>query len=184
MTKRALILVVLLLLASRRSLLADGGRLRFSKTAGPFLVTLFTTPEPLTPGPADFSVMVQNAKTNDILSDAQIVLTLTSVDHPDQILRAAATHGNATNRLLQAAEFDLPGSSSKSSEWKLHINVEQGREAASLDEPIEVQAGSRKTMLVWIFGALPILALFLFVLHQRQRASIVRRPRVETTSKI
>lgn len=168
MTKRLLVLIVLLLTVSATTF-ADGGRLRFSQTSGPFLVTLFTAPEPLTRGPADFSIMVQDAKTGDILPDAKVTLLLTSVQ--GNILRAVASHGIATNRLLQAAQFDLPTSGN----WSVHVDVQQGSQSSSVDANVSVQPGSRKAVLVWIFAVLPLVALLLFTLHQRQKAFLARR---------
>jgi hypothetical protein len=166
-TKRLLLLALLVSLST--TALADGGRLRFSTLSGPFLITLFTTPEPLTPGPVDFSVMVQDAKTGDILSDAQITLQL--ISSHGRVIHATANHGIATNRLLQAAEFDIPSSGT----WKIHLDIHQGTQTASLDADIPVQPGSRKTILVWVFTLLPLLALLLFILHQRQKAFLARR---------
>jgi hypothetical protein len=149
---------------------ADGGRLRFSKIAGPFLVTLFTTPEPLTPGPADFSVMVQDAKTSAILSDAQVTVTLTPRDAASTPLVETASHGIATNRLLQSADFNLP----KSGVWKLHLVIKDGAQSAAMDAPIEIEKGSRQLILIWIFATLPLLAILLFTLHQKQKLRLAR----------
>ena len=163
------ILLLLMLPAISAAAHADGGRLRFSKPAGPFLVTLFTTPEPLTPGPTDFSVMIQDVKSGDILSDAAVAMKLTS----DQgaTIDASASHGIATNRLLQAAEFNIPSSGN----WHLHLDVRQGTLTSSVDADISVQTGSRKAVLAWIFALLPLLAVLLFILHQRQKAFLARR---------
>ena len=166
MMKRILIFALLTLATNA---FADGGRLRFSKPAGPFLVTLFTTPEPLTPGPADFSVMVQDAKSGDVLSDALVTLHLTSSQGGS--ISVAASHGIAVNRLLEAAQFNIPTSGT----WTLHLDVQQGTQHSSLDSDIPVQPGSRKAALVWVFALLPVLALLLFILHQRQKAFLARR---------
>ena len=168
MTRRNLSLILLLLCLSLTAF-ADGGRLRFSKPAGPFLVTLFTTPEPLTPGPADFSVMIQDAKTGDILSDAVVTLKLTP--SAGATINVLASHGIATNRLLQAAQFDIPSSGN----WHVHLNVTQGTQTSSVDEDIPVQPGSRKAALAWVFALLPLVAVLLFILHQRQKAFLERR---------
>ena len=168
MLKRCSVLTLFLLCLSCTAF-ADGGRLRFSNAAGPFLVTLFTTPEPLTPGPSDFSVMIQDAKTGDILSDAAVSLQLTS--NQGATINAVASHGIATNRLLQAAQFDIPSSGN----WHVHLDVTQGTQTSSLVEDISVQPGSRKAALAWVFALLPVLAVLLFILHQRQKAFLARR---------
>ena len=168
MTSR-LICVAVLFISLSATAFADGGRLRFSKPSGPFLVTLFTTPEPLTPGPSDFSVMIQDAKTGDILSDAAVTLQLTSAQ--GVTINAVATHGIATNRLLQAAQFNIPSSGN----WHLHLDIQQGTKTSSVDADMPVQQGSRRAALVWTFTALPLLAILLFILHQRQKAFLGKR---------
>lgn len=168
MAKRLPMLVLLCMIVSSAAF-ADGGRLRFSRPAGPFLVTLFTTPEPLTPGPTDFSVMIQDAKSGDILSDAHVILKLTSSQ--GAVISAVASHGIATNRLLQAAQFNVPSGGN----WKLHLDVEQGTDTSSVDADIPVQPGSRKTVLVGAFAILPVIAILLFILHQRQKIFLMRR---------
>lgn len=167
MTKslRSASLCALIACLTSQAAYADSGRLRFSKTAGPFQVTLFTTPEPLTPGPADFSVMVQDAATGQILSNAEVLLQL---DQPGaSSIHAQATHALATNKLLQAAEFSLPFAGS----WHLHLDITQASAHAAIDTDIAVQPGSRNTLLIWLFALLPCFAVGLFVLHQRQKLS-------------
>lgn len=176
--KRA-IFILLLTAGLCSSTFADGGRLRFSRTAGPFLVTLFTTPEPLTPGPSDFSVLVQDAKSGDILSDARVTFKL-NLSGTAETVQAVATHGIATNRLLQAAAVNLPASGP----WMLHVEVQQSTRSATLDFPIPVEPGSRRTTVIWIFASLPPLVIVLFLLHQRQKAYLARRQFAATTRKI
>jgi hypothetical protein len=142
----------------------DGGRLRFSKTAGPFLVTLFTTPEPLSPGPADFSVMVQDAATSHVLSDATIQMHLTAPD--GRVVEANALRGAAVNKLLSAADVSLFASGT----WHLEVDIRQGSRRGDCESTIVVEPGSRTTMLVWIFALLPVLACLLFCLNQLQKA--------------
>ena len=157
------ILLLLLCLCSRA--LADGGRLRFSRASGPFQVTLFTSPEPLTPGPSDFSVMVQDRATGDILQDATVTLDL---DQQDRHAHAIALHRLATNKLMQAADLTL----TSSGQWKVHLVIEQAGRSSTIDESLTVEAGSRQAKIVWVFATLPVLAIFLFVLHQGQKNRI------------
>ncbi len=144
---------------------ADGGRLRFSKPAGPFLVTLFTMPEPLTPGPADFSVMVQDSATGHVLSDAAIQMHWTGPD--GRVIEANALRGTAVNKLLSAANVSLPSSGT----WHLEIDIQQGSRVGECGSTIIVEPGSRVAGLVWTFALLPVLACLLFVLNQRQKAN-------------
>ena len=164
-----LIILAMLSIFLCRAALADGGHLRFSQAAGPFQVTLFTTPEPLTPGPADFSVMVQDGTTNQVLQDADIEITLTGPD--GRVVAAHARAGLATNRLLQAANVVLPVVGA----WHVSVVVKQGGRAGSCDGALAVGAGSRRSYLVWIFSLLPVFATMLFVLNQKQKANVSPR---------
>ena len=157
-------LCALLLGAAFQQAPADSGRLRSSKPAGPFLVTLFTMPEPLTPGPADFSVMVQDAASGQILSDAAVTLDLDTSD--GKALHVEAGHAAATNKLLQAAEFSIPSTGV----WHVHLDISQANRHAACETEIVVQPGSRTSLLVWIFALFPVAAIALFVLHQRQKS--------------
>jgi hypothetical protein len=145
---------------------ADGGRLRFSKPAGSFTVTLFTTPEPLTAGPADLSVMVQDTASGEIISDGDIQLRL--VGPAGQVLQTAAKSGMAANKLLEAADVNLSGPGT----WHLQVSVQQGSRTGVCAAELLVEPGSRKAMIIWIFALMPVVAILLFVLHQRQKSRV------------
>jgi len=164
------LLIIILFLCCGQAF-ADGGRLRFSTVSGPFLITLFSTPEPLTPGPIDLSVMVQDVKSGEVLSDAHVGIDLQQQNGDGSTIHAEATHSRAVNKLLQAADIEIPASGS----WRMCITVQQGSHSTVLDAVIPVEPGSRKTKLVWIFGSLPALALVLFVLHQLQKNQLQTR---------
>ena len=59
---------------------ADGGLLRARQEAGPFIVSIFTAPEPLRAGPVEVSVLVQSSG-GGVLTDA--VVDLSSSPPPD-----------------------------------------------------------------------------------------------------
>ena len=168
--KIRLFILVMLSVFACSAAFADGGHLRFSQAAGPFQVTLFTAPEPLTPGPADFSVMVQDGTSNQVLQDADIEITLTGPDA--RVVVAQARAGLATNKLLQAANVTLPVVGA----WHVSVQVKQGGRVGSCDGDVVVGAGSRKSSLVWIFSLLPVFATMLFVLNQKQKNKVQPPP--------
>ncbi len=170
MNRRPLLALLLLVIAlsTHRAAQADGGRLRFSKTAGPFLITLFTTPEPLTPGPADFSVMIQDAETGKILPDAVVTMDWSSAGR--ETIRARTRQNVATNKLLTAAEIVLPAAA----DWHLQMHVEEASRSAACETDIRVEPGSRTALLVWIFALIPFVCVGLFLLHQRQKLLLNR----------
>lgn len=146
-------------------LAADGGRIRLHQQAGPFLVTLFTTPDPLVSGPADFSVAVERADAPGVLEDAEVTLILTAPDGSRQA--ASATHQAATTRFLQAANLQLAQSGS----WQLRVMIAEGAQAAECSTSFNVEpqtvVGSG---LLWQLLALPV-GVLLYILHRRRKAA-------------
>ena len=63
-------------LAHARQTRGDGGFLRLCERSGPYQVAVFTSPTPLRVGPVDFSVLLQDAATGTVLSDARIVFRI------------------------------------------------------------------------------------------------------------
>lgn len=159
-------LILMTLLAVAPLALADGGRLRFRQAAGPFIVTLFTTPDPLSAGPADFSVAVERAGVQGMVQDADVTFLLTPLDGGDRIV-LRASHDAATSRFLEAANFTLP----RAGQWRVTVVVEQGSDAGKCSDTLDVApAGLVSNQIGWNV-LLVLSAVVLFLLHQaRKRA--------------
>jgi hypothetical protein len=152
---------------------ADGGRLSLHERAGPFTVTLFTTPDPLTQGSADFSVAVERpgdqSQNQGLVEDAKVTLILTPLDATHsgsaQRLVLAATHAAASSAFLQAANFTLPAPGL----WKVTVVVEQGRDLGECSGIIDVLPYQVATdEIAWHIAAVP-LAMLLFAIHQARK---------------
>jgi len=154
-----------LLLLGVRSACADGGRLRLHEPAGPFVVTLFTSPDPLTEGQADFSVAVERRETQGLVQDATVTLILTPVDGKEDHLVLRASHDAATSRFLQAANFSLP----RSGVWRIAVIVQQGADVGRCSGQIEVLPRKLITdQIAWEIAGVPII-LSLFAIHRRRK---------------
>lgn len=161
----------LLLLCAATSALADGGRVRLHEQAGPFIVTLFTTPDPLRPGEADFSVAVERSGQEGLDQDADVTFTLTPAEGQGRPIVLHASHAQATSRFLQAANFTLP----HSGVWNIAIHLREGTDQGSCHGQIDVLAPNLITdEVAWEIAAVPIVVL-LFLLHQWRKRSILRR---------
>ena len=110
-----------LLFACTAHLRMRGGRLQMRQTAGPFIVSLFSTPETLGVGPADLSAMVEQREGGSVLLDADLVITLTPRTAGRPIV-ARLSHAHATNRLLQDAIVRLP----HAGRWHALVQVSTG----------------------------------------------------------
>lgn len=173
-------LLLLLLLALTGRALADGGRLRFHEAAGPFIVTFFTMPDPLTPGRADFSVAIERPGETGIVSDAKVVFVLTQPDSKTKPLILYASHSQASTRFLQAANFSLPHDGL----WLVTVHVSSGGQMGTCSGEIRVNPPNLITNEVaWQIAIVPILVL-LFLLHQWRKRYVDRsRKRLRSVAK-
>jgi hypothetical protein len=147
---------------------ADGGRLQLRQAAGPFVVSLFTTPESLAVGPADLSVMVEEQGGNSVLLDPDVVVMLTPEDASISPVIAHLSHAHATNRLLQDAVVQL----ARAGRWHAVIHVSEAGRQASVATEVTVANYSARRGTVWFFAVLPLcaIALFAWVQVEKQRA--------------
>lgn len=113
-------LAAVLLLA--QPLGANGGTVRISsEPVGPYFVTVYSSPTPLRTGELDVSVLVQDS-TQRVLTPVVVVdarpLSLEEGITAEPI-RRTADRAQATNKLFQAAKFDVeaPG------EWEFRITI-------------------------------------------------------------
>ena len=68
--------VSILLMLAQAIALADGGAVELRKEAGAFVITVFTSPAPLSSGPVDVSLLLQNRNGLEPLLDADVSLLL------------------------------------------------------------------------------------------------------------
>jgi hypothetical protein len=101
MTNPKLLLPVAIMLA-QASALADGGTVQLRQDAGPFVITVFTSPAPLSAGPVDISLLLQNRNGLEPVLDANVSLLLRANASGSEI-RARPTREQAQNKLLYAA---------------------------------------------------------------------------------
>jgi hypothetical protein len=144
----------------------DGGTLRASRASGPFVVSVFTSPEPLRAGPVDISVLAQARDGGTVVLDATVALQLRAPDGTEQ--RLLASHGAATNRLLQAATVELP----VPGRWLLDATVRRGDGVATVAVPLDIAVATPRLAAQWPALALPGVCVLLFMYRQRTR----RRP--------
>ena len=165
------LLAVLAVFACVNPAFADGGRLRFRRPAGPFIVTLFTTPDPLTRGRADFSVAIERAGMPGLVEDAHVEIILTPAEGHGRQIALYASHAQATSKWLQAANFSLPARGL----WRVTVLVRRGQETGQCSGEVRVRsAGARD--LTWDILPVPLAAL-LFLLHENQKRKYNRNRR-------
>jgi hypothetical protein len=147
----------------------DGGSVCLSAKKGGYRITVFSAPTPFRAGPVDISVLVQDAGTGEPVPQARVTVRLSKPGQP--ALEYPATQEAATNKLLHAAQFDLP----QPGRWNLEVRVEGLHGPAVVGG--ELEAGEPLPrwleMAPWI--GWPAVAVALFGIHQllvRRRARL------------
>jgi hypothetical protein len=165
------VLIALVLGCSAITLHADGGRLQLRQAGGPFVVSLFSTPESLAVGPADLSVMVEEQGSGNVLLDADVTVTLTPEADGIAPVIAHLSHAHATNRLLQDAVVQLP----RAGRWRAVVHLSDAGREASVATDLTVANYSARRGTVWFFLLLPVGAVALFVWVQVAKRRMRRR---------
>ena len=139
---------------------ADGGTVQFKKSAGPFSITVFTTPSPLRSGPVDISLMIQSSDNQQPLLDCVTEVQLRK--EGEVSIRSEATHGAAQNKLFYAAQVRVP----KSGVWDLDVTIWRGDDSAKVSGAITFAASNPVLLVYWRSLAIPPLFISLFALNQ------------------
>jgi hypothetical protein len=162
-TMRSMICLFLALsfvLYSPSFLRADGGSIRLSERKGGYWITVFSAPSPFRAGPVDISVLVQDSVTGQPLPQARVTVRMTRIGQP--ALEYPATQEVATNKLLQAAQFELPAPGL----WELEVRVEGSQGSAVLACEVEAAKRLPRWHSVWLWFTWPALAIALFAFHR------------------
>jgi hypothetical protein len=135
---------------------ADGGAVLLSERRGPLLVTVFASPTPLRAGPVDFSVLVQDASSGEPVLQSKVKLCLRKPG--TQALQLPATHEAATNKLLQAVQFELPDAG----RWRLDVEVEGSGSAVVFSGELEAGPPLPRWRELWPWIGWPVCVIGLF----------------------
>ena len=150
---------------------ADGGKVEFQHTAGPFVVTLFTD-APIYLRTGDISVMIQDRNTREPVLDARVGFTFRSEN--GNTVEAKATREQAVNKLLYAAAVTFP----ESGRWQVEIDVSRGMDAASTTGEITIVPSESRLSSYWGYFLIPPIGIILFVLHQWLKLGNQRNDRI------
>ena len=148
---------------------ADGGTVRLSEQKGSYRISVFTAPTPLRAGPVDISVLVQEADTGEVASKVQVTIKAVRRGFPGVVLQHPATTEAATNKLYQAANFDLP----EPGWYSVEVSIDGARGQAQVRFDVEAAEPLPSWRAMWPWVGWPIVAILLFGIHQflvRRRA--------------
>jgi hypothetical protein len=156
-----LLLTLVAILAPAR-LFADGGTVQLRKEAGALLITVFTSPSPLSAGPADVSLLLQKRNGLEPVLDANVSMQLRT-DASDTEIHARPTRQQAQNKLLYAVPVTL----SESGKWRLALTIFRNGERTDTTGTIDVAPAPAKALSYWSYIAFPPLMIALFVVRER-----------------
>jgi hypothetical protein len=166
--------MALIFLAASPGARADGGAVIAQETANDLTVTIFASPAPLRAGPADISVMLQDAKTGEPVLDRNVVVSVSSLDvsagaawvppccSMESSSAVRATHANAQNKLLQSANVIVPTSGPVA----VAVRID---DSAPIVANLEARPPLPPAAAYWPYLALPPLAIGLFAINRRAR---------------
>jgi hypothetical protein len=151
----------------------DGGSVYLSAEKDGYRITVFAAPSPLRAGPVDISVLVQDAQTGAPLPQARVTVRMARIGQP--ALEHPATQETATNKLLRAAQFELP----EPGRWHIEVQVEGVHGLAMVGDELEAAAPLPRWRELWPWIGWPALVVALFGIHQalvRRKGSDTIRP--------
>jgi cytochrome c oxidase assembly factor CtaG len=98
----------------------DGDVVRLQENSGRFRISVFTAPDPLSAGPCDISVLVQDRNSGEIVLDAPVSL---AIDPPDSVhgppAEVAATTEASSMKLVKSGTMNL----TREGAWNLRVLV-------------------------------------------------------------
>ena len=166
---------LLLALLSLSPCWADGGAVIAKETVNGLTLTVFASPAPLRAGPADVSVLVQDAQNRAILNATVEIgwaskAPVSSTDWLPPCCTMATALGqtpalrtHSQNKLLYGAM--LPIRNAGASEFSVSVKSPQGD--ASLTIPVTAAPPRAPLVTYWPLLAFPPVAMGLFAVHQR-----------------
>lgn len=179
-------LAVLFLLTSAL-VMADGGSIIARGKSEGLSVTVFASPSPLRAGPADVSVLVQDAKTHEPVPGARVSVVLEDGgvnprtgdwavlcnDLNGLGKRANASTQHSVNRWLYSAFLGIPAPG----RWELRVEIETpAGTRAEIVQPIDVEPPAPPLLAWWPFLAVVPGGIVLYVWRRHLLAG--RRVRI------
>jgi cytochrome c oxidase assembly factor CtaG len=154
--------------------LASGGpddddvALRLSQTSGPFVVSVFALPGDLDAGRSEFSVLVQDRDSLQVVQDANVELQATQTGASQATATVRASSDGSENKLLQVADVELPSEGN----WTLRVRVARDGQSSELALPVRVaKPEAEVTIHGWYVVFVIVAGILALAYYRRQRSS-------------
>lgn len=142
--------------------------------AGPYLVSVWTNPDPLRVGTAHFTIAVSEppppgAENGEIVLNAAVRVALTPQNQPPEVrpVGGLATHQDATNKLFYETDLEVP----LEGLWQVAVLIDGPAGAGEVAFEIEVRpaGGTNWTLLGGVAVVLVMAALLIQFSQKRTR---------------
>lgn len=143
-----------------------GGQTQLAEaTAGPFLISAWSLPNPMVAGDANLVFALAQPPDGFVILGADINLTLTPQSGGEPI-QVAATHENATNKLFYESYMPL-----SAGVWQVDIHIAHNDQQGSAQFVLDVPPAPPPINWMLIGGiAVVVLAVLWFIWQARQEA--------------
>ena len=160
--------VAVTLCAQSNFVLADGGVVQIQRSAGRYIITVFTAPVPLRAGPAEISILIQDNQNPVLDAKVAVILRRDGVG----TIKAEAGREQAKNKLLYTALVRFPEAGC----WEIEVLVAKNTEEHKITGVMTVAPSRHFLLTHWWVLSLPPVTIVLFVINQwlkrRQKTSV------------
>lgn len=155
-----LFLLPFLFAVAEVSIMADGGTVQLRREAGDLVVTVFSSPSPLSVGAADISLLLQKKNGLDPVLDANVSLLFR--DEASNEFEARPSQANARNKLLYAAPVTFP----KPGKWRMEATIRRDGIATEAVGSLDVSAGPGTAGEYAGYIAFPMVMTLFFMIRE------------------
>lgn len=153
--------IPVVMILAQAAAFADGGAVQLRLEAGTLAITVFTSQPPLSAGPVDISLLLQNRDGLEPVLDASISLLLRAQDSDDEI-RVHPTREQAQNKLLYAAPVTL----GEFGKWQLVATILRNGRRTEATGIIDVAPTREMVASYWGYVAFPPFMIVAFFTHK------------------
>jgi hypothetical protein len=141
---------------------ADGGAIRLSQQSDAYQITVFTSPTPLRAGLVDVSVLVLDRTKGRPVQDAEVIVRAARPGNRGESYSTLATSEVATNKLLQAAVFELP----EAGQWTIEVLVKSPLIQTQVQIDVDLAEPAPRWVSLWPWIGWPGLVIVFFGVNQ------------------
>lgn len=173
----ASIILLLILLATSSAAAHTEGKMQLaSEAAGPYKLTVWTSPEPVTVGELHVAIAAVLAEDASPVLDAAVQVELAALEGSGQSISAQATAEDATNKFLREAIFELTEAGPYLATIKVE-GVDGATGSASFEFEVEEEAG-----LNWfpiLLGSVLVLAATVLLWRARRHSQVIHGSEID-----